>query len=150
MGHSPATAVPAPCRPLWPIERRAFCPVAVPQRRLEHEAQSESERVAARIDAVASDVRHMHTAKASHRELLSVVAKLRHRPRPGHGSPMPIAVQPLLAVPCMMPHPPDKAPVAGKVPPHSLSRPPSAKSARRDEWRREGHEKPPARSRPVA
>jgi hypothetical protein len=48
---------------------------------------------------VTEDLRTMQRSKANHEELLAIVAKLQHRPKPGY----PIGVAPLLTVPYPLP-----------------------------------------------
>lgn len=53
----------------------------------------------AQLGAVQGQLREVQRSKASHAELMALVAKLQHRPKPGQ----PVAVQQLLAVPYPMP-----------------------------------------------
>ena len=65
---------------------------------------------ATEINAVAEQLHHMQKVKANHEELLALVAKLQHRPKPG----VPFGVTPLLTVP--YPLPPGSAMVATASP----------------------------------
>lgn len=69
--------------------------VAQTERSMEQRVDGEAKA----IGVVSEEVRHMKSTKANHEELVKLVQKLQHRPKPGN----PMGVQALLTVPYPMP-----------------------------------------------
>ena len=78
----------------------------------------------AAMTALSEQLRSMQRSKANHEELMDLVAKLQHRPKPG----VPVGVTPLLTVP--YPLPPGHSISSSSSPRHRLQRAGSASASR--------------------
>ena len=76
------------------------------------------------MTALSEQLRSMQRSKANHEELMDLVAKLQHRPKPG----VPVGVTPLLTVP--YPLPPGHSISSSSSPRHRLQRAGSASASR--------------------